>query len=235
MFKIYLIPNFLAPSAIEHTFPFYNLEVIKSISSFFVEEERNARRFLKKIFPLIDLSTIVLIPMGKHSDITQAKEYLLKCQRDGKSVGMLSESGYPCVADPGSDLLAFAHQKDMYIEPLVGPSSIIMALAASGLNGQHFTFHGYLPIDLPDKVAFLNRIQSLIQKEKSTHIFIETPFRNEALVQLIVKQMNGAIRLCIAKEIMSEEASIQTYPLSIWKQKDVSIFHKKNTIFLLGS
>jgi 16S rRNA (cytidine1402-2'-O)-methyltransferase len=248
MCTIYLIPNFLAPTEINATFPNHNIALIQKIQHFFVEEERNARRFLKKLHPAVDFSQVFLYPIGKYSDLDAAKAALFSLYEQKKEVGILSESGYPCVADPGSELLAYAHQmpkkKGLYlrIEPLVGPSSMLMALAASGLNGQRFTFHGYLPIDKLEKTMCLKKIQSSIQKDQSTHLFIETPFRNDALLAVILDQLHGNIRLCIARELMSAtDMLIQTDTLSVWRQKkadhlaEFPVLHKKNCIFLLGA
>lgn len=234
MHKIYLIPNFLAPNSVDQTFPLYLIEIVKKLKIFFVEDEKTARSFLKKINPTINFSEIILYNIGKHADFSEVKKAFNVYHQEKKEIGILSEAGYPCIADPGEILVRWAHEKNWQIQPLIGPCSLTMALAASGLSGQKFSFHGYLPIQSQEKTVYLQKIQSRILQEYSTHLFIETPFRNVQLMETICKVLSKNLQLCLALEITSDTEKIKTQTISAWQKEDLTFLHKKNCVFILG-
>jgi len=228
---LYLIPSLLGESSADAVFPSANREIISKIKYFIVEEIRTARRFLKKVFPEIDIDSLTFTLYNEHSssiDISSFLEPLLK----GEDAGVISEAGTPCVADPGSLVVHLAHESGIRVVPLVGPSSILLALMASGFNGQQFVFHGYLPIDKPALAKRLREIEQEILKKDQTQVFIETPYRNLQLLQAITETCQESTLLCIATSLTTPEESIITLPIKEWKKKKPDI-NKKPTVFLL--
>ena len=171
---LYLIPVTLGDSSLGRVLPEYNREVILGISHFIVEEVRTARRFLKQVEKGIDIDRLTFYPMGKHADEAAFRKYLEPLVK-GEPVGVISEAGCPAIADPGAQIVAIAHQMNLPVVPLVGPSSILLALMASGFNGQCFAFHGYLPIDVSARASAIKKMEEQIRIKKQTQIFIETP------------------------------------------------------------
>lgn len=228
---LYLIPSMLGESQADAVFPSANREIISNIRYFIVEEIRTARRFLKKICPEINIDSLTFTLYNEHSssiDISSFLEPLLK----GEDAGIISEAGTPCVADPGSLVIRLAHESGIRVVPLVGPSSILLALMASGFNGQQFVFHGYLPIDKPARARRLREIEQEIMKKDQTQVFIETPYRNLQLLQAITETCHESTLLCIATSLTTSEESIITLPIKEWKKKKPDI-NKKPTVFLL--
>lgn len=228
---LYLIPSLLGESPADAVFPSANREIISKVKYFIVEEIRTARRFLKKICPEIDIDSLTFTLYNEHSssiDISSFLEPLLK----GEDAGIISEAGTPCVADPGSLVVRLAHESGIRVVPLVGPSSILLALMASGFNGQQFVFHGYLPIDKPARARRLREIEQEILKKDQTQVFIETPYRNLQLLQAITETCQESTLLCIATSLTTSEESIITLPIKEWKKKKPDI-NKKPTVFLL--
>ncbi|MGB4772251.1 MAG: SAM-dependent methyltransferase [Chitinophagaceae bacterium] len=226
--KLFLIPCPIAEDAV-HTLSPEVLTAVQQCQVFFVENERSARRFLKKIWKemvIDDYSWFVIQDEGAAAQFrTQALS--------GKNIGIISDAGCPGVADPGQDLIAIAQEMQLTIHPLVGPSSILLALMASGLNGQQFQFHGYLPIQEQDRQKALKKLEAEVVKSGTTQIFIETPYRNNALIQTIIRTLDPNTRLCIAVDVTGTEESIRTKEIATWKKEEINI-HKMTAIFLIG-
>lgn len=228
---LYLIPVLLGEAPLEEAIPPYNIEVVSRLKYFIVENLRSARRFLKKCNPAIDIDALTFFELNKQTDRNRIGNYLLP-MKSGESVGVISEAGCPAVADPGAEVVAIAQQEGHKVIPLVGPSSILMALMASGFNGQSFAFHGYLPIDAGERVKKLKQLEARAYSEDQTQLFIETPYRNQKLAEDILQQCNPRTRLCIAMNISLPDAFIVTRSVKAWKGR-LPDMHKKPTVFLI--
>lgn len=228
---LYLIPVLLGDAPLEEAIPPYNIEVVSRLKYFIVENLRSARRFLKKCNPAIDIDALTFFELNKQTDRNRIGSYLLP-MKSGESVGVISEAGCPAVADPGAEVVAIAQQEGYKVIPLVGPSSILMALMASGFNGQSFAFHGYLPIDAGERVKKLKQLEARAYSEDQTQLFIETPYRNQKLAEDILQQCNPRTRLCIAMNISLPDAFIVTRSVKAWKGR-LPDMHKKPTVFLI--
>lgn len=233
MSVLYLIPVELGDTPQDRVLPAYNREVILGIKHFIVEEVRSARRFLKRVDKDIDIDSLSFYPMGKHADAALFAQYL-KPLEAGEDVGVISEAGCPAVADPGADVVAIAQRKGFQVVPLVGPSSMIMAVMASGLNGQSFAFHGYLPIDPADRVKRLKQLELRATQEHQTQLFIETPYRNQKLFDTFCQTLRPQTRLCIAAGITTSEEWIKTRTVAEWKRTKLPDLSKTPAIFLFG-
>ena len=231
---LYLIPTQLSDVALERVLPAHNIEVVRGIRYFVVESLRSARRFLKKCDRDIDIDSLTFNELNEHTDLkdTAALERLLAPIARGEAVGIISDAGCPAVADPGADLVAIAQRRGYKVFPLVGPSSILMSLMASGFNGQRFAFEGYLPVDAQVRQARLKEMMRRIEREQQTQIFIEAPYRNNQLIADLAQRLPGSLRLCVASDITGESQSIITRSLAEWKQSRYD-YHKIPTIFLL--
>jgi 16S rRNA (cytidine1402-2'-O)-methyltransferase len=227
--KVFLIPTVLDDDATQ-TIPAYILEAVRDCKVFFVENERSARRFLKKIWKEMVIDDYKWVPIHKAEQ--EVKNQFVQYLKQGSNVGIISEAGCPGVADPGQILVGVAHANNAAVIPLVGPSSILLALMASGLNGQQFQFVGYLPIDNVERMKTLKSLESESAKKKCTQIFIETPYRNNQMLETIVKTCMPATRLCIAAELTSSQEFIKTKTIADWK-KSLPDLHKKPSVFLL--
>jgi 16S rRNA (cytidine1402-2'-O)-methyltransferase len=228
---LYLIPSFLGESPAGNVFPPANREIIRRIKYFIVEELRTARRFLKKICPEIDIDTLTFTLYNEHSNLTDATAFLGPLL-NGQDAAIISEAGAPCVADPGSLIVLLAHESGIRVVPLIGPSSLLLALMASGFNGQEFVFHGYLPIDKQARIKRIREIEKDINIKNQTQIFIETPYRNLQLFQTIIETCNESTLLCLATSLTTPEESIVTLSVKEWKKKKPDL-NKKPTVFLL--
>lgn len=228
---LYLIPVTLGDTAINSVLPTYNKEVIVQIKHFIVEDIRSARRFLKKVERSIDIDTLTFYPLNKHTDATAISTYLAPLQK-GESMGVISEAGCPAVADPGADVVAIAQRKKLKVVPLIGPSSIILSVMASGFNGQSFAFNGYLPIEQGERAKKIKALEHRVYNEDQTQLFIETPYRNQKMLQEILDTCRSQTRLCIAANITCEDESIRTKKIQEWKKKQPEI-GKVPCIFLL--
>lgn len=228
---LYLIPAPLGESPADSVFPPANAGIISGIRYFIVEETRTARRFLKKVCPGMNIDELIFTVYNEHSNLADASTFL-EPLLNGKDAGILSEAGTPCVADPGSLVVRFAHEAGIKVVPLVGPSSILLALMASGFNGQQFVFHGYLPIDKTARARRLREIEQEMIRNDQTQIFIETPYRNLQLFQAITESCKESTLLCIATSLTTSEESILTLPVREWKKKKPDL-HKIPTVFLL--
>lgn len=229
-----MIPCQLSDVPLDKVLPAYNLEVVRGIKHFVVESVRSARRFLKKCDRSIDIDSLTFNELNEHTDLkdTAAIEAFLDPIGRGEAVGVISDAGCPAVADPGADLVAIAQRRGYKVVPLVGPSSILMSLMASGFNGQRFAFEGYLPVDGQARQARLKEMTRRIEREHQTQIFIEAPYRNNQLIADLATHLPGRMRLCVASDITGENQSIITRTLGEWKQSRYD-YHKIPTIFLL--
>jgi len=230
--KLYLIPTILGEGTQETTLPSPILKAIKEIDIFIVENLRTARRHIKKIDREKNIDTTTFYSYGKHDTLNLEQDFLPHIL-SGQDVGLLSEAGLPCVADPGSEIVAYAHDFQIDVVPFVGPSSILLALMASGLNGQNFAFTGYLPIDKSERTKTIRQLEKLIKKTGQTQIFMETPYRNNQLIEALLKTCSNNTKLCIASDITLSTENIKTQTIDEWKQTDINI-HKKPAIFLIG-
>jgi 16S rRNA (cytidine1402-2'-O)-methyltransferase len=227
--KVYLIPCFLFEDAVE-TIPAYVLNAVKDCQVFFVENERSARRYLKKLWKEIVIDNYQWFAIHKAEE--EVQQQFIQLLKEGKNIGIISEAGCPGIADPGQILIEAAQRLNAEVKPLVGPSSILLALMASGMNGQHFQFHGYLPIDNTERKKAIKELEAESAKRKCTQIFIETPYRNNQMLADILQSCREETRVCIGVDITSPTESIQTKTVKQWKQKIPDI-HKKLVIFLI--
>lgn len=229
--SLYLIPVTLGDTEINRVIPPYNTEIVNGLRYFIVENVRSARRFLKKCNPEIDIDAVTFYELNKHTDKNQIASYLLPL-KSGESIGVISEAGCPAVADPGADVVSIAGQEGYRIVPLVGPSSMLLAVMASGFNGQSFAFHGYLPIDAAERLKKLKQLEARAYNEDQTQLFIETPYRNQKLAEDILLHCKPQTRLCIAMNISCSDEYIATKPMKAWKGK-LPDMHKKPCVFLI--
>lgn len=228
---VYLIPTVLAEGKTD-CLPTYILDAVKNCSVFFVENERTARRFLKSIWKemVIDDYEWFNIKEVSEQTITAFKQKI----KEEKNIGIISEAGCPGVADPGQELVAIAQQMNVSVKPLVGPNSILLALMASGMNGQHFQFVGYLPIDTGERIKAIKNLEAESRQRKCTQIFIETPYRNNQLLETLTKTCNPQTKICVAVDITADTESIQTKTVQQWKASMPQL-HKRPAIFCLSS
>lgn len=228
---LYLIPITLGDTVLEKVLPIHNKEIIQSIKIFIVENIRTARRFLKKTDSNINIDEITFFELNKHTDLNQISTYLEPVLK-GENIGLMSEAGCPAIADPGSEIVAIAQEKKIRVVPLVGPSSILLSLIASGFNGQSFAFNGYLPINGNERIKKLKQIEHKIISEDQTQIFIETPYRNHKLVEDIIKSCSSSLKLCIAMNLTCDDEYVQTRKIKEWN-KNMPSLDKKTCIFLI--
>ena len=229
--SLFLIPVTLGETEQGRVLPIYNKDIVMTLRHFVVENVRSARRFLKKMEPSMVIDDLTFYELNKHTSAEEVSAFLAPLAR-GESVGVLSEAGCPAIADPGADVVAIAQAKGVRVVPLVGPSSILMSLMASGFNGQSFAFHGYLPIGDGERTRCIKHLESRIYSEHQTQLFIETPYRNNKMAEELLRTCKPATKLCIACNITCEDEYIQTRTIKSWTGKlpDLS---KKPTIFLL--
>ena len=230
--KLYLIPTTLGDTGeTADVIPTSITQIINSIDEYIVENEKSARHYLKKMGIKKPLQEIILHPLNQHTQPNEISTYLNSIA-DGKNIGIISEAGCPAIADPGSEVVKIAQRKNIQVIPLVGPSSILLALMASGFNGQNFTFNGYLPKERSERIAKIKDLERLAQRKNQTQIFIETPYRNMHLLEDLVSSCESATQLCIACDITLPTEFIKTKSINEWKKKMPDI-NKKPTIFLI--
>ena len=217
---LYLIPVTLGSTEIDQVLPSYNHDVIMGIRHFIVENVRSARRFLRQVDREFPIDDSVFYEMGKHADERMFTQYL--------------QAGCPAVADPGADVVAIAQRQNLRVIPLVGPSSMIMAVMGSGLNGQSFAFNGYLPVDPQDRAKKLKALETRAWNEHQTQLFIETPYRNLKMFQALVQNLRPQTRMCIAAGITTEEEYIHTHTIAEWKKIELPDLSKVPAIFLIN-
>lgn len=213
---LYLLPTTLGDTPIEKVLPAYNKEVILGIKHFIVEEVRTARRFLKKVDSSINIDELTFYPLNKHTSPEEISGYL-KPLLAGSPMGVISEAGCPAVADPGADIVAIAQRKNLKVVPLIGPSSIILSVMGSGFNGQSFAFHGYLPIEPATRAKRIKELEQRIYSENQTQLFIETPYRNQKMMEDLLHNCRPQTKLCIAANITCEGEYIKTKSIKEWK------------------
>ncbi len=229
---IYLIPCLLDDEAVETILP-YVIQAVKDCRVFFVENERTARRFLKKIWKEIVIDNYEWYAVSDTSKVSDTFKQKIK---EGKNIGIISEAGCPGIADPGQDLIAIAQALNADVKPLVGPNSILLALMASGMNGQRFHFVGYLPIEAHERIIAIKELEAESKKTHCTQIFIETPYRNNQLIESLLKNCKPTTKLCIAADLTGKNEWIKTKTVTDWskgREKDKIDIHKRPAIFLL--
>jgi 16S rRNA (cytidine1402-2'-O)-methyltransferase len=228
---LFLIPNLIAPDTHSQVLPVYVSETVKTIQHFIVEDIRNARRFISSLRLGLKIEDLFFYEMGKHSQFEHLESVLSLLQK-GEKVGLLSEAGCPAVADPGAKIVAWAQEKDIKVVPMVGASSLLLALMGSGFNGQSFCFQGYLPINKQERIERIKYLEKLVYTERQTQIFIEAPFRNDSVLDAILQNCQNTTKICIATDITSPEEKIITKPVSYWKKNKPSL-HKIPCVFLM--
>lgn len=229
--KIYLIPVTLGENEPLDVLPLMVKNTIAALNDYIVENEKTARKFIKSICPEKVQSTLSLSTLNKHTPAEEHQQMLKACL-EGKNMGIMSESGCPGVADPGAAIVKLAHELGIQVIPLVGPSSILMALMASGMNGQSFAFNGYLPIDKGEKKSALKNFEKLSADKNQTQIFIETPYRNNKLLEDMLQMLQPHTLLCIASDITLPTEYIKTMRVQDWKKAKIDL-HNRPTIFIL--
>ena len=234
--KLYLIPVSLGDSPVSHYAPSQNVELVTRLNHFVVENARTARRCIRALCPEKDLDDLLLIEVDKHKGYSYPREKVMALLDEGVDVGFMSEAGCPCVADPGSIVVADCHKAGFDVVPLVGPSSIILSLMASGFSGQSFAFHGYLPYDDRERRQALSDSVTRVRRLGETQIFIEAPYRNDRLLRELVELLPKDLSLCMAVDLTTESEEIHRMTISEWRQvlSRESSWHKRPAIFLIG-
>ncbi|MCD7710975.1 MAG: SAM-dependent methyltransferase [Porphyromonadaceae bacterium] len=215
---LYLIPVPLGETPLDEVLPVYNRTIIGGIRHFVVENVRSARRFLKRCDSAMEIDDLTFYPLDRHTPAEVVSTYLAPLE-EGFPLGVISEAGCPAVADPGAAVVAEAHRRGYRVVPLVGPSSLLLSLMASGFNGQRFSFVGYLPIEAGERAKALHRMEQRIYAEDETQIFIETPYRNDKVVEDCLRYCHPQTRLCIALGITTPDESIRVHSLGEWGSK----------------
>ncbi len=229
--KLYLIPTTLGDNEPLEVLPLSVKKVIEKTTHYIVENEKSARRFIKKITPRKSQSDLHIYKLDKFTNEIEVQHYVDACEK-GENVGLLSEAGVPAVADPGALVVQLAHSKNIRVVPLVGPSSIIMALMSSGMNGQNFAFNGYLPIDKLERKRKIKQLEKLSFEKDQSQIFIETPYRNEKMLSDLLQALSPNTQLCIAADITLSTEYIRTLSVKDWKHAKPDL-HKKPAIFIV--
>lgn len=229
--KLYLLPTTLGENEPLEVMPYSVKTMVELIDHYIVENEKSARRFIKKITPKKSQPSLTIMKLDKYAEELETRTFLDVCEQ-GISVGLLSEAGVPAVADPGATIVKLAHEKGIKVVPLVGPSSILMALMASGMNGQNFAFNGYLPIDNSDRKKAIKNLEKLSKEKNQSQIFIETPYRNEKMFADLKSALTPATLLCIAVDITLPNEYIKTYSIADWKKQSPDL-HKRPAIFII--
>lgn len=229
--KLFLIPSSLGGENMDAIWPAGHVALVNELDEFIVENLRTARRFLRSAGYTRSFDDVKFHLLNKHTKDEEISGFLANAMQ-GKDIGLLSEAGSPCVADPGQVIVAMAHRKKIRVVPLVGPSSILLALMASGFNGQQFVFHGYLPIDKAERSRKLKQIEIIAWHEEQTQIFMETPFRNNQLMQDLTGILRTDTLLCVACDLTTPTEFIKSQSIAAWK-KEMPDLHKRTSIFLL--
>ncbi len=228
--RLFLIPSTISDSHVNHVIPEYTKEIISNITHFIVENERTARRMLIKLGISIPIDDLTFYILNKHTSKSDIPDFLKIAESE--DIGLLSEAGVPAVADPGREIVSLAHKKNIKVIPLVGPSSILLALMASGLNGQNFAFIGYLPVKNPERIRKIKEIETRSKIENQSQMVIEAPYRNNQLLKDILISCSNTTLLCLAVDITSENEIIETHSIDYWRKHTPDI-HKKPAIFIL--
>lgn len=229
---LYLIPCPLGDTPAEQVLPAHTLAVARRIRHFVVEHPKTARQFLSALKPEHPIQSLHFAELNEHTPAS-ALQALLEPLLAGEDVGIISEAGCPGIADPGADLVNLAHKSGIRVVPLVGPSSLLLAIMASGLNGQCFAFHGYLPVAEPERSQRIAQLETESARRQQTQLFIETPYRNEKLFQALLAKCKPDTQLCIASQLTLADERIETRPVSEWRRLPNPPLHKRPTIFLM--
>ncbi len=229
--KLYLIPTTLGETEPLEVLPISIKQAIETIDHYIVENEKSARHFIKKILPRKSQPELKIEQLNKFTEAERIPAFLDPCLL-GQNIGVLSEAGCPGIADPGAEVVRLAHEKGIQVVPLVGPSSILLALMASGLNGQNFAFNGYLPIEAGERKRSLKMLERLSHEKNQTQLFIETPYRNDKLFQDVTKHLAPGTRLCLAVDITLPTEFIRTKTINEWRNESPDL-HKRPAIFLI--
>lgn len=229
--KLYLIPTTLGDTEPLEVMPLSVKKVVEQIDYYIVENEKTARKFIKKISPKKSQPSLQIMSLDKYAKEIETRRYLDVC-KEGINVGLLSEAGVPAVADPGASIVKLAHENNIQVVPLVGPSSILMAMMSSGMNGQNFAFNGYLPIDKDERKKTVKALEKLSKEKNQAQIFIETPYRNEKMFADLKAALSPTTSLCVAADITLPSEFIKTLSVQDWKHQAVDL-HKKPAIFII--
>jgi len=230
---LYLIPTTLCEDApLEMVIPLGNKEIIERIEHFIVENVRTARRFIRRLCPEKNIDLIMFYEINEHIPLETIASYLLPLEK-GIDMGVLSEAGCPAIADPGTEIVRLAHTRGIEVKPLVGASSILLSLMASGLNGQNFAFNGYLPIEAMERKRKLKMLEDRALREHQTQIFIETPYRNQSLLEMILQVCRSSTMLCVAQMLTGKNENVSSQTIAQWRQKK-RMLPKEPCIFLIG-
>ncbi len=231
--KLYMIPTTLGETEPLEVLPISIKRAIENIDHYIVENEKSARHFIKKISPRKSQPDLSLETLNKYTELETIPNLLHPCL-EGHDIGILSEAGCPGIADPGAEVVKMAHQLGIQVVPLVGPSSIVLALMASGMNGQNFAFNGYLPIESSDRKKKIKQLERIAKEENQSQLFIETPYRNDKLLAELIKTLGMTTLLCVACDITLSTEFIATKPIAEWKHFTVDL-HKRPTIFIISA
>lgn len=229
--NLYLIPTQLGDNAPLEVLPISVKKIIESVNDYIVENEKTARRFIKKISSGKSQSSLNIHILNKYTKQSELPIFLDACKL-GKSIGLLSEAGCPGIADPGAEIVKIAHENNIRVIPLVGPSSILLALMSSGMNGQNFTFNGYLPIDKGERKTKLKQLERISSDQNQSQIFIETPYRNNKMLEDICATLQNHTRVCVACDITLPSEFIKTKTVEDWKRNTIDL-HKRPAIFII--
>lgn len=229
--NLYLIPCPLGDTSPLEVLPFLVKKAVEEIDIYIVENEKNARRFIKNIAPKKSQPDLLINLINKYTDKSEIPDMLKPCL-DGQDIGVISDAGCPGIADPGAAIVEQAHLQRIRVVPLVGPSSILMAMMASGFNGQNFAFNGYLPIDKRERRKEIKRLERLSEEQDQSQLFIETPYRNNQLLESILSTLLPQTKLCIACDITLHSEYIKTHTAEEWKNIPVDL-NKKPTLFII--
>jgi 16S rRNA (cytidine1402-2'-O)-methyltransferase len=229
--RLFLIPVTLGEISPLEVLPLSVKKVVGMVDHYIVENEKTARRFIKSIYPTKAQSSLHFSIINKFTESSELPAFLQACL-EGKNMGLMSEAGVPGIADPGADVIAIAHEKGIRVQPLVGPSSILMAMMSSGLNGQNFAFNGYLPIDKQDRRKKIKDLESISIKQQQSQSFIETPYRNNKMLEELLLSLSGKTKVCVACDISLPTEFIKTLTVDLWK-KQIPDLHKRPAIFIV--
>ena len=232
--KLILFPVPIGAEEMGYSLPAHNLELLASCHTFIVEELRTARRFLKKAGYPYPIDDTVFLELNEHTTHEAIGGYLDAIER-GENIGLLSEAGLPCVADPGAMITKVAQRRGIEVVPLVGPSSLMLALMASGFNGQSFAFVGYLPVDKSKRASEIRRLEERVRREHQTQIFIEAPYRNNQMLESLCNTLGPQTMVCVACDLTLPTQQIRSLSAAAWrKEREKWNLHKRNTVFLMG-
>ncbi len=228
---LYLIPTTLGANEPLEVMPIAVKKIVEEVDYYIVENEKTARKFIKRITPKKNQASLVIFKLDKYAEALEVQTYLDDCEK-GISIGLLSEAGVPAIADPGAEIVKLAHQKNIKVVPLVGPSSILLAMMASGFNGQNFAFNGYLPINNFERKKAIKNLEKLSKDKGQSQLFIETPYRNEKMFNDLKSALTPNTMLCVACNITLEDEYIKSLAINDWKNEHPDL-HKKPTIFII--